>query len=59
MEENKRILNVNFYRSGSGSISSKITLPISILRKMGFSEDDRKAEMIYEEKKNQIILKKL
>lgn len=55
----ERILNINFYKSGSGSTSSKVTLPISILRKMGFTEDDRKAKMIYDEKKNQIILKKL
>ncbi len=55
----KRILNINFYKSGSGSISSKVTLPITILRKMGFTEDNRKAEMIYDEKKNQIILKKV
>ncbi len=55
----KRILNINFYKSGSGSISSKVTLPITILRKMGFTEDDRTAEMTYDEEKNQIILKKL
>ncbi len=55
----KRTLNINFYKSGSGSISSKVTLPITILRKMGFSEEDRKAEMTYDEKKQQIILKKL
>lgn len=59
MEENKRILNINFYKSGSGSISTKISLPITILREMGFTENDRKAEMIYDEEKKQIILKKL
>lgn len=55
----RRILKVNFYKSGSGSTSSKITLPITILKKMGFTEEDRNAEMIYDEEKNEIILKKL
>lgn len=57
MEE--RILNINFYKSGSGSTSSKITLPITILRDMGLTKEDRKVKMLYDKEKKEIILKKL
>lgn len=54
----KKELNVIFSKSGSGSISSKLSIPITDLRDMGITPDDRKIHYYYDKEKKQIILKK-
>lgn len=52
-----RQLKVSFNRSGSGSISSSVRLPISWLKEMNISKEDREVEVIFDNEK--IIIKKL
>ena len=56
MEERK--LKVNFYKSGSGSISSKTNIPISFFKKIGVTPEERDIKVILDEEKGQIIIKK-
>lgn len=56
MEE--RILNVIFNKSGSGSITPKLNIPMSWIRSMGVSKEDREVQAIYDEEKQEIIIKK-
>lgn len=52
-----RQLKVSFNRSGSGSISSSVRLPISWLKEMNISKEEREIEAIFDNEK--IIIKKL
>lgn len=52
-----RQLKVSFNKSGSGSISSSVRLPISWLKEMGISKEDREVEVIFNN--GEIIIKKL
>ena len=52
-----RQLKVSFNRSGSGSISSSVRLPISWLKEMNISKEEREVEVIFDNGK--IIIKKL
>lgn len=52
-----RQLKVSFNKSGSGSISSSVRLPISWLKEMGISKEDREVEVIFNNE--EIIIKKL
>lgn len=52
-----RQLKVSFNRSGSGSISSSVRLPISWLKEMNISKEDREVEVIFNN--GEIIIKKL
>lgn len=52
-----RQLKVSFNKSGSGSISSSVRLPISWLKEMDISKEDREVEVIFDNEK--IIIKKL
>lgn len=56
---NKRILKISFNKSGSGSITKRLTLPSSIIKDMGITEDEREVEMIYDENEKEITIKKL
>ncbi len=56
MEE--RILNITFNKSGSGSITKRLTLPSSILKKMGIDENNRQVLLIYNDDKKEIIIRK-
>lgn len=56
MEERK--LKVLFSKSGSGSTNTKITLPISWIKDMGVSKDNREVTLHYDEEKKQIIIEK-
>ncbi|HBG5660863.1 TPA: AbrB/MazE/SpoVT family DNA-binding domain-containing protein [Clostridioides difficile] len=51
-----RILNVTFNRSGCGSLSTKLALPIKFIRELGVSESDRSVEVTL--KGDEIIIKK-
>lgn len=53
-----RILKVMFNKSGSGSITPRLSIPISDLRKMGITPEDREINYYYDEENKQIILSK-
>lgn len=57
MEE--RNLKVNFFKSGSGSISAKTNIPISFYQKIGVTPEERDIKIIVNEKTGEIIIKKL
>lgn len=50
----KRSLKISFMKSGSGSTSSRITLPITWIKKMGLDIDNREVEVSFNEKDNTI-----
>lgn len=54
MEKKKR--NIMFPKSGAGSISPRITLPITWLREIGVTEEKKEVEVIFTGK--EIIIKK-
>lgn len=56
MEERK--LNVNFNKSGSGSLTPRLALPIVDLRDMGVTPENREINYYYDKKNQQIIIKK-
>ena len=56
MEERK--LRINFNKSGNGSISPKLIIPITDLRDMGITPEDREITYYYDREKKQIILSK-
>lgn len=56
MEE--RNLKMNFFKSGSGSINAKATIPITWLRKLGITPEDRDFKCKIDEKNNRIIIEK-
>lgn len=56
MEERK--LKVIFGKDGRGATNTKITLPISWLKLMGVSQEDREVNLKYDEKDKRIIIEK-
>jgi len=54
----KRILNISFNKAGSGSMTKRLTLPSSILKKMGIDENNRQVLLMYDDDKNEIIIRK-
>ncbi|MGO1044485.1 AbrB/MazE/SpoVT family DNA-binding domain-containing protein [Clostridioides difficile] len=54
--EETRILNVIYNKSGSGSISTKLSIPISFFRELGVTETGRSVEVTL--KGDKIIIKK-
>ena len=56
MEERK--LKVNFNKSGRGSYTPRLSLPIIDLRDMGITPEDRQVTYYYDSKNKQIIIKK-
>ncbi|MDK2587293.1 AbrB/MazE/SpoVT family DNA-binding domain-containing protein [Romboutsia sedimentorum] len=54
----KRTLNVSFNKSGSGSISTKLNIPITWMRELGVSPEDREVEVTLEDDKIIISKKK-
>lgn len=53
----KRELKISFTKSGSGSDSSRITLPITWIKQMGLNIDKRDVEVNFNEEKNTIEIK--
>lgn len=51
-----RNMNIIFNKAGSGSMSTKVSIPISWIRQMGISQDDRNVVLEFDGK--QIIVKK-
>lgn len=56
MEE--RVLKVSWNKSGSGSISPKVLIPIGWLRDMGVNEDDLEIKAIYNRENKKIEISK-
>ena len=56
MEERK--LNIIFNKSGSGSINTKVSLPVTWVKQMGITKDNREVIAEFNEEKQEIIIKK-
>ena len=56
MEERK--LKVIFSKDGRGATNTKITLPISWLKNMGVSQENREVSLKFNEETKQIIIEK-
>lgn len=56
MEE--RNLKVNFNKSGSGSYTPRLCLPITDLRKMKVTSEDREVKYYYDEENEIMIISK-
>ena len=54
MEE--RELNISFNKSGNGSYTPRIALPIAWVREMGIDQDNRQVKVVFEN--NEITIKK-
>lgn len=55
----KRILKISFNKSGRGTYTPKLALPISYINSMGITQDEREIEVYFDDEKKEIILKKL
>lgn len=53
----KRELNITFNKSGSGSLTPRISLPMSWIKEMGIDQENRKVEVTFEN--GEIRIKKL
>lgn len=58
MYDNERELNVMFKKSGSGSITPSIAVPISLLYDMGVTPEDRKVILAYDKSDHIITIRK-
>jgi len=56
MEERK--LNIIFNKSGSGSINTKVSLPVTWIKQMGITKDNREVIAEFDEEKQEIVIKK-
>jgi len=54
----KRILKISFGKSGSGSISPKLSLPKSFLDKIEVTQEEREVEVEVNENTKTITIKK-
>lgn len=53
----KRDLKISFGKSGNG-IGAKLTIPIPFLRKLGINQDEREIELIFDEEKQVLEIRK-
>lgn len=53
----KRDLNISFAKAGNGK-SARLVIPIPWLRKLNITEEEREIELIIDEEKQQLIIKK-
>ena len=58
MENNKRLLNIIFNKSGSGSINTKISIPKAWIEKMKINEENKTIIANFNEEKQEITIKK-
>ncbi len=54
----RRILKISFNKSGRGTYTPKLALPITFTDKMGISFEDREIDVFFDEDKKEIIIKK-
>lgn len=57
MKNNERVLNVTFSKSGSGSISSKLSIPKDWINTMELNSENRQVIATFDEKNKTIIIK--
>ena len=58
MAEEKRNLNIIWTKAGTGSPTTKLSIPISWCYDMGLSKKEREVEIIYDEENKEIIIRK-
>lgn len=56
MEERK--LNISFAKTGNGYLTSRLAIPITDLRDMGITPENRQIRYYYDKENKQIIIKK-
>ncbi|WP_047384388.1 hypothetical protein [Cetobacterium sp. ZWU0022] len=54
----KREAKILWSKSGKGSDTTRITLPVAWIRKMGITTDLREVEILFDENTNKIIIQK-
>ncbi len=54
----KRFLKVSYSKSGSGSISPKLSIPKSFLEKLEITQENREIEIELREDTKEIIIRK-
>lgn len=54
----KRDLKISFGKSGSGSISPKLSIPKSFLDKIGVTQEQREVELEVNENTQELIIRK-
>ena len=53
----KRDLNTSFYKAG-GTLATRLNIPIPRIKKMGLTPEERGIELIFDEEKEEIIIRK-
>lgn len=53
----ERNLKISFNKSGRGTFTPKIALPISFINDMGITMDNREVKVLYDEEKKELIIK--
>ena len=53
-----RKMNIIFNKSGSGSINTKISLPVTWIKQMGITKENREVVAEFDKEKQEIIIKK-
>lgn len=59
MEKLKTNSKIMFNKSGRGTVTPRIGLPVPWCKKMNLTEEDREVELEFDLEKNQIIIKKI
>ena len=54
-----RTAKILWSKSGKGSDTSRITLPVSWVRKMQLTKEDREVQLIFDEEAKEFLLKKI
>lgn len=54
----KRELNISFYKSGNGGISSRLAIPIKWIKDMELNQNDKTVEVYYDEETKVITIQK-
>ena len=54
-----RTVKMIFNKDGHGSLSTRISIPKSWADKLGFSVENREAEIVFDDEKECIIIKKI
>ncbi|MGL4652656.1 MAG: hypothetical protein ACRCX2_36575 [Paraclostridium sp.] len=53
----KRDAKILWNKNGKGNDTTRITLPVTWVRRMGITQDFRNVELCFDEEKNEIIIK--
>ncbi|MGK4197940.1 AbrB/MazE/SpoVT family DNA-binding domain-containing protein [Fusobacterium sp. HC1336] len=53
----KRNLNISFYKAG-GTLATRLNVPIPWVKKLGITPEEKGIEMIFDEEKEEIIIRK-